>query len=175
MKAEALLGQLLELQAQGHFAGGGGVGIEHMDVLFRVRGHGHLGAGIGAIICAAHLGGKGDDINILFGALAGLGKGHGGRTGGAGRGAAFCHIRQEGGAIQGCVIDEGAAVQVDGKGYPRNKGENVLSLLHIIAAAVCNDLIMHGLVVLFMDYRLVPRKKSAKVPGPLWAPITGPT
>ena len=143
------LGQLLELQAQGHFAGGGGVGIEHMDVLFRVRGHGHLGAGIGAIICAAHLGGKGDDINILLGTLTCLGKGHRGGACGTGRRAAFCHIRQEGGAIQGCVIDEGAAAQVDGKGYPRNKGENVLSLLHIIATAVGNDFVMHGLYVLF--------------------------
>ena len=116
LEGRTALGQLPDLQGHQHLAGGGGAGVEHIDVLVGViLLHQHPGL-FGAVVGAAEQGGQGDHIHVLLlRALIGIQIALGGGTGSGGGLLALLHGPQQIGLVKGLVVNKAAPVGADGQ------------------------------------------------------------
>ena len=92
--------------------GGGGAGVEHVDVHLRVLLLQQDAGLFGAVVGAAEQGSQGDHIHVA-GALVGVQIGLGGGAGGGGRVLALAHGPQQVRLVKGLIVHKGAAVGGD--------------------------------------------------------------
>ena len=144
-KGHAGGGQLLDLQSGQHLAGGGGTGVEYVDIALRLLLLQQDAGLFRAVVGAAEQSGQGNHIDVLpllslVCVQVGLGRG----TGGGGCVLALAHGPEQVRLVQGVVVHKDAPVGVDGERNLHKAGV----LAHLgrqVTAAVHYDLKTHAL------------------------------